>query len=413
MAIPFDMVGPSGAIDFAARSAINSLQDDLTIVVQTEDHRRGKFQPLELRAAAPPCRSYTMVRNGGVGARKPIATNGVSVLERTSVLLANIPDAEELLGLADTMAAVGFGRVWLAETGGLDVSALGAVIARTTPLEVGTCIVPVYSRSPALLSMMASTISHLGRARRVNLGIGAGGQFIVEDWHGLPQEKPAMITRETISILRQALAGETTAVAGSARSSRGFRLHSGPAPEVRIFIGAMGPTMVELAAEVADGLIVTWLSPRVLADFRARFSGAVERNGRDPGRVALAARVYVALTDTPEEAREEVRQELVEYLVSPPYGRYFSSVGFGSEVERVNDAFRARDRMAAIRAVSDRLLDDVLVVGRTAADVREALLAYHTAGADEIIVQPVPAYRRGNPDLTIRTVAEALEPRQR
>lgn len=329
-------------------------------------------------------------------------------LSGTSVMLSNIHDAEELLGLADVMVECGYRRVWLAETGGLDAAALGAVLARTTPLEVGTSIVPVYSRTPALLAMMAATISQLGGGRAVHLGIGAGGQVIVEKWHGRRFSKPAATTRETIEILRQALAGERTSVDGSARRSSGFRLLSGPAPQVRIAIGGMGPVMVDLAAEVADALIVTWLSPRVLSAFHTTFTKAVRHHGREPHEVRLVARVYVAVTETPELAREEVRKELVEYVVSPPYGRYFASAGFEDEVRRVTAAFQARDRAGAVDAVSDRLLDEVLVLGRDASDIEAPLRAYLAEGADEIIVQPVPAGRGGDPERTIRAVARAL-----
>jgi len=329
-------------------------------------------------------------------------------LSHTSMLLSNIHDADELLGLADTAVEVGFERVWLAETGGLDVSALGAVISRTTPLEVGTAIIPVYSRSPALMSMMASTISHLGHGRTVHLGIGAGGQVIVERWHGVPFDKPATVTRETIQILRQALAGEKSDFDGKTRKSTGFRLTTGPAPDVRVYVGGMGPVMVDLAAELADGLIVTWLSPRVLTDFRASFSAAAEAHGREASEVRLVARAYVAVTDDAEFAREEVRKELVEYVVSPAYGRYFASVGFAAEVEAVKEAFTARRREAAVAAVSDALLDEVLIVGRDAAEIGPKLRAYAEAGADDVMVQPVPRARGGDPEATVRAVAEAI-----
>jgi probable F420-dependent oxidoreductase len=324
------------------------------------------------------------------------------------VLLSNIPDVDELLELADLAAECGFTRAWLAETGSLEVSALGGVIARSTSLEVGSAIVPVYSRSPAVLSMMASTWSHLGGGRPVHLGIGAGGQVIIERWHGVPFEKPATTIRETIEILRQALAGERTSVTGRTRHSTGFQLATGPAPQVRLYVGGMGPAMIDLAAELADGLIVTWLSPRVLEGFRESFSAAVEAHGRNAADVRLVARAYVGVSDTPDEAREAVRKELVEYLVSPPYARYFTSVGFGAEVEAVTAAFRDRRREAAVSAVGDALLDEVLVVGRNADEVRDRLRAYVEAGADDVMVQPVPAFRGGDPAATIRAVAEAL-----
>lgn len=332
----------------------------------------------------------------------------MSALASTSVLLSNYSSAAELVELARHVESCGYTRVWLAETGGLEVGALGGVIASTTGLEVGTAIVPVYSRSPALLSMMAGTWSQLGGNRPVHLGIGAGGQVIVERWHGVPFDKPGTTTRETIQILRQALAGQRTEFDGRTRRTNGFRLQTGPAPEVKIYVGGMGPAMVDLAAELADGLIVTWLSPRVLKQFVQDFGRSVERHGRDPRSVRLVSRAYVAVTDTVDLARQEVRKELVEYLVSPPYAKYFRSVGFESEVEEVGAAFSARDRQGAVAAVSDRLLDEILIAGTTAEEIADRVRAYHTAGAQDVVVQPVTAARGGNPRRTIAAVAQAM-----
>jgi probable F420-dependent oxidoreductase len=329
-------------------------------------------------------------------------------LENASVLLANLATVDELLEMGNLAQSCGVSRVWLAETCGLEAGAVGAVLARTTRLEVGAAIVPAYSRSPAALAMMASTWSQLGEDRPVHLGIGAGGQIIVERWHGVPFEKPAATVRDTVSIIRQALAGERTEYRGRARRSSGFKLATGPAPQVRLYVGGMGPLMVDLAAELADGLIVTWASPRALTTLSASFAAAVTAHGRRPEEVRLVARAYVAVTDTVEAAREAVRAELVEYLVSPPYARYFESVGFGDEVSAVKAAFSAREREGAVAAVSDRLLDELLVVGTDAAAIRPQLAAYLEAGADEVLVQPVPVSRHGNPERTIRALPEAL-----
>lgn len=325
---------------------------------------------------------------------------------KVSVLLSNTPDVDGVLELAGLVESAGLGRVWLAETDGLDAAALGGVIAARTSLEIGTAIVPVYSRSPALLAMTAGTWARLGGGDRpVHLGIGAGGQVIVERWHGVPFDRPLDSVRDTLRVLRQALAAERTSYAGPARHSDGFRLAVGPVPSARVYVGGMGPKMQALGAEEADGLIVTWLSPRVLATFSADFTATVRAAGRDRADVTLVARAYVAVTDDVAGCREAVRRELVEYVVSPPYGRYFRSVGFGAEVDAVTAAFTARERDRAVAGVSDRLLDEVLVVGTSADEVTEQLAGYLAAGADDLMVQPVPAARAGDPRRTIAALA--------
>jgi alkanesulfonate monooxygenase SsuD/methylene tetrahydromethanopterin reductase-like flavin-dependent oxidoreductase (luciferase family) len=106
----------------------------------------------------------------------------------------------------------------------------------------------------------------------------------------------------------------------------------------------MGPNAQALAARVADGLTVTWLSPRIGTGFAKEFGEAVGAAGRDTADVELIARAYLCVCDDPDAAREAVRRELVEYVVSPPYGNYFASVGFDDEVTAVRNGIEARDR---------------------------------------------------------------------
>ena len=120
--------------------------------------------------------------------------------------------------------------------------------------------------------------------------------------------------------------------------------------------------------------------------------------------VRLVVRVYAAVTADPVPAREGVRRELVEYLASPPYARWFRSIGFRHEVDAVAAAFAARDRAASVAAVSDRMVDDMLVAGDASA-VLDRLAAYAAAGADDVMVQPVPPERGGEVAATIAALA--------
>lgn len=328
--------------------------------------------------------------------------------EDVSIHLSNAADVEESLALAQAVEAAGFTRAWLPETVGLEAGALGGAIACLTGLEVGTAIVPVYTRTPVLLAMMAATWSRLGGGRPAHLGIGSGGQVIVDRWHGVPFDLPGTTTRETLRIVRQALAGERTDFEGRTRRSHGMQLVGGAAPAVRVHIGGMGPAMMALAAEEADGLILTWQSPRTLRALHGSFNQAVQDAGRAVGDCRLIARVYVSVTSEPDLVREEVRKEMVEYLVSPPYAKYFRSAGFDEEVEVVNERFQARDRQGAVAGVSDRLLGEMLVVGRSGDEIAVQLGDYLAAGADELLLQPVVRARGGNPLLTVSETARVL-----
>lgn len=325
-----------------------------------------------------------------------------------SVLVPNIPDLGATIDVAKLAEELGFRKVWVAETTGLDAAAVGAVIALETTLEVGTAIVPVYSRTPAVLAMMAASWARIGD-RPVHLGIGAGGTEIVMGWHGVPQSRPAETVRDTLRVLRQALSGEPTSYQGETRRSSGFRLALGPASSVRVYIGGMGPQMVALAAAEADGLILAWASPGILAGMRPGFDRLIADSGRAAADVRLVARMYTAVTDDPGRVRAEVRRELVEYLASPGYARFFAATGFGGDADAVAAAVARRDRPAAVSAVSDRLLDELLVVSDGSHGIRPRLNDFLAAGADEIMIQPVPQVRGGDPLRTLHGVAAALK----
>ena len=165
-----------------------------------------------------------------------------AVTAPTSVLLANLGSLDATLAAAAEVEAAGLERAWLAETAGPDALIAAALIAREHDLEVGTAVVPVWSRTPAVLAAAAADVAAIGRRRPFHLGLGAGGQAMVERWHGLDYAGSVERVADTIAILRQALAGERTDHRGERARSDGFRLSSPPCPgAVDIYVGGMGP----------------------------------------------------------------------------------------------------------------------------------------------------------------------------
>ncbi len=321
-----------------------------------------------------------------------------------SAMLAGPGPVGAYVDLAREVEAAGLRRVWLAEHSGPDVGVAAALIASATRLEVGTAIVPVYSRSAALLAMTAADLAAVSGDRTVHLGLGAGGEVIVRRWHGTAFDRPAEAVADTIAILRQALAGERTSHPGAVRTSDGFRL-AAAVPNVKLYVGGLGPAMRRTAARVADGCILTWLEPRTLAPLAAEL-----RASASAADFRIVARAYCAVTDEPAEVRAAVRQEMVEYLNSPPYGRWFAAAGYADEVAGVQAAFARGDRAGSLAAVSDAVLDAHLLAG-DAQTVAARVAAYRDAGADDVILQPVMPARGGDPIATLHAVAGALEVR--
>lgn len=320
-----------------------------------------------------------------------------------SLLLAHHGTVLNGVELAREAAAAGVTRVWSTETDGPDALLASALIAASVPVEVGTAIVPVSTRSAPVLAMAAADLTHVS-GRPVHLGIGAGGRRIVESWHGLAYDGMADRIAETIAVLRQALSGGRTSFRGVHVRSEGFRLAVPPSAPVHLYVGGMGPRLTSTAAAVADGLILSWTSAEEVRRRRRELDELVIRAGRSAGSVRLLARAYVAVTDDPAAVRAAVRDELIGYLVSPPYAAAFRRQGFAAEVAAVGEAFGRGDRPAAAAGVSDRMLDAMVVAGDEVECARrvDELVA---CGADEVLVQLVPTALGGDPVRTVRSVA--------
>jgi alkanesulfonate monooxygenase SsuD/methylene tetrahydromethanopterin reductase-like flavin-dependent oxidoreductase (luciferase family) len=244
--------------------------------------------------------------------------------------------ARTALDLLDDAADAGAAPVLATEVNGLDaVALLSAFAVRRPGVELGTGVLPLGSRSGPALAMAAATVAAVG-ATTFHLGVGVSTPQVVGDWHGSTHDGTVDATRQRLRELRAVLSGER-------RGS--FALAVDPSPgRVRVLLGAMGPRMVELAFDEADGVIVNHTPPDALpapVDGRALWS-------------------YVWLRAAPDAAAR-VRREVVSYACAPPYARHFARLGFGEDVEVVA-RLRADGRLReAPDALSDGVVDALYV----------------------------------------------------
>jgi probable F420-dependent oxidoreductase len=300
----------------------------------------------------------------------------------------------------------GYDAIWLAETNGPDSFTLAGAIAQATQrVTIGTAIVPVYNRTPAVLAMSAATLAQLSGDRFV-LGLGSSSHAIVEGWNGVAFERPLTHVRESVAIVRQALAGGKTDFAGRALSSRGLRLGVLPARPVPIYLAALRERMLQLAGEIGDGLIVNLFPlsalPRILAAYR---EGAA-RAGRDASGDEVVCRFQVAVTDDVPAARGLVRLAFAGYVAQPVYNAYFRWCGFEREAAAVAEAFARGDRAATAAAMSDALIDRIAILGSAAA-CREQIAAFVAGGVTTPVISPLATSRAG-----VEAVFEAFAPRR-
>lgn len=298
----------------------------------------------------------------------------------------------------------GYEALWLAETGGAESFALAGAIARATErVEIGTAIVPAYNRTPAVLASAAGTVAQLSQDRFI-LGLGTSSHAIIEQWNGLPFEKPLARMRETVAVLRQALAGEKTDFDGRTLHSHGFRLGALPGKPLKIYLAALREKMLELAGEVGEGLIINFMPvdamPRILGAYRA----GAQRAGRDGRDDEVVARFQIGVTDDVPAARKLVRAAFGGYVATPVYNKFFEWVGFGDVAKGVQEAFAARDRAATAAAMSDDFIDRVTILG-SAEECREKLAAFVEAGVTTPVLAPLATGPQA-----VQAVYEALAP---
>jgi probable F420-dependent oxidoreductase len=288
----------------------------------------------------------------------------------------------------------GYDAIWLAETAGPDSFSLAAALFEATEaVTIGTAIVPVYNRTPAVLAMSAATLAELSGGRFV-LGLGSSSHAIVEEWNGIPFKRPLGHVRESVELVRQALREAKTDYGGELFRSRGFRLGNQTRERVPIYVAALREKMLELAGEVGEGLILN-LFPRTATPMMLdAYRRGAERAGRDASRDEVVCRFMVCVTDDVPKARDTVRATFGGYAATPVYNKFFAWCGFEDQARAVASAFAKRDRAGVYAAMDDSMVDQISILG-SAESCREQVAAFVEAGVTTPVLSPLASERAG------------------
>jgi probable F420-dependent oxidoreductase len=293
--------------------------------------------------------------------------------------------------LAGHVESAGFRSLWTNEAAGRDALLVcQAWAAATTDLEVGVGVVPLWTRSPAQLAMASATLQEASGGRFL-LGLGVSHPATMGPWHGAEVVKPLTAARETLTILEQLESGERSDVAGEVRSSRHFRLAISPRPPAtRRYLAAMGPRMLALAGERADGVLLNWASATEVARAGELVRAAAERCGRDPSDVEVATYVRVAVADDRDAARSALAAQIGQYAALPAYAAHFERQGFGAAVTRAKAAHRdGADATGLAEAFGSEALDALGWAGSSVDDPAATLASYRDAGLDHLVLRVV------------------------
>lgn len=278
--------------------------------------------------------------------------------------------------------ALGIDSFWTAEAYGSDaLTPLAWWGAKTTSIKLGTSICQLSARTPTALAMAAMTLDHLSGGR-VLLGVGASGPQVVEGWYGQPYARPLERTREYVAIMREVMARERPVTYDGAQyqlplhggTGLGKALRSTVHPlreSIPILLGAEGPKNVALAAEIAEGWLALWFSPKSDAFYRAALAEGFARDGArcGPGEFEVAATVWLVEHDDVEVAASTLKPVLALYIggmgarATNFHHDVFVRMGWGEACAAIQDAYLAGDRDAAAALVPTAMVEDVALVG--------------------------------------------------
>ena len=325
--------------------------------------------------------------------------------QRIAITLPIPPDVESSIAYAKWAELEGYDDVWFADLGTIDSLTMAAAVAtQTERVRIGMAIVPVFSRTPAVIAASALTLSHLAPGRIV-LGLGASSHAMIESWHGLPFEKPLTRVRETALLVRDMLAGEKTAFAGETLHSHGFRLGLAPKKPVPIYLAALRPKMLEMAGEVGEGVVVNLFPAEALPKMLEHIAIGAERAGKTLADREVVCRHQVIVTADKDATREQLRRHFAPYFATPVYNKFLAWCGYPEVAQEIAAGWAAKDRERTTAAFSDQLLESMAIFG-TMEECREKIRALGKGGiTTHIIACPFPD------PYHIRATLETFSPR--
>ena len=303
------------------------------------------------------------------------------------------------LDLIKKAESLGFDSAWTAEAYGNDaITTATWIAAHTEKLKVGTAIMQMPARTPAMTAMTAMSLDHLSGGRFI-LGLGPSGPQVVEGWHGVPYGRPLTRTKEYIQIIRKILAREAPLqhhgfhydipVAGEGTTGLGKPLKSilHGNPDIPIYTASISPNGLRCAGEVADGVLPMMMSPEkfdvIAPHIEEGFAKAGD--GKSLENFAICPGVSVIISDDVEKARMPVKMNLALYIGGMGardknfYNDYAKRLGYEEAAVKIQNHFLAGERGEAVAAVPDELVDEVHLVG-SADRIRDRLAAWRDAG---------------------------------
>ncbi|MGY4720990.1 LLM class F420-dependent oxidoreductase [Naumannella cuiyingiana] len=284
---------------------------------------------------------------------------------------------EDALRLTRHAEMLGFDTVWAAEAYGVDcVSFLAWLAGQTSKINVGSAVMQIPGRTPAMTAMTATGMDAVSGGR-FRLGLGVSGPQVAEGWHGRPFAKPLARSREYVGIVRAALSGEVVSSDGEhyplplpGGAGKPLKIMARPvADRVPIYLAAVGPKNVELAGEIADGLQAIFYAADASEGLNAAIDAGLARSGRTRDQFDVMASVPLAAGDDVAAAADSLRPHVALYVGGMGsrkqnfYNAHAVRMGYADAAARIQDLYLSGNQREAAREVPQELVERVALVG--------------------------------------------------
>ena len=299
---------------------------------------------------------------------------------RLAYSLGSLLSVNQILDCASILSKHSPDTVWIPETWGMENFSMLSMVSQKVPHgKIGSSIINIYSRSPALIAMGAATVDTISNGRLV-LGLGTSSHPIVEDFHGYKFEKPVSRMREYVSVIREVLSGNIVNHNGDFFKLKGFSLLIKPIRNnIPIYLAAVNKKMVELTWEIGDGVIF-YLRP--LSELKETISSMQQQK-----QIDVTCQIITAVSEDSQKAIDRTRATLAFYVaVGKIYREFLAKNGFENETNNIYDEFKKSGFASIHEHVTDKMLDSLTMCG-TPDECRKKLLKFRETGIELPIIQ--------------------------
>jgi|TARA_B110000908_G_scaffold46948_1_gene57254 probable F420-dependent oxidoreductase len=313
----------------------------------------------------------------------------MALKKRIAVTLPAGPNIEDTVKRIKWAEDNGFSDAWFSDSGAPDsLTQVAAIAHHTTNLRIGIAVTPVYTRSPSVLAASANVIGQVLPGRFV-MGLGSSSQTIMGKFNGIPLEKPLTRVKETAQLVKIMLAGEKTSFDGETVSSNGYRQApmENPPP---VYLAALRENMIEMAAEVGDGVIFNLWPKGALPKMMEHVAIGAARAGKKVEDVEIVNRAMVLCTDDKAYGRKLFRAAFAPYFATPVYNKFLAWAGYSDAANTINEGWAAKDREKTGNALTDDLIDEIAIIG-TREEIQQRIRSDADGGVHTHIIAPLAA----------------------